>query len=315
MSARALRIGLVGCGRWGGLILRDLVAVGAEVVVAEPKAGARAQALKAGAAAAVQDMAQLPRDLDGHVVATPTTLHAAVAEPLLAAGGRVFVEKPLTGDPASARRLAALGADRLFVMEKWRYHPGIQALADAARTGELGRIHAVRSYRLGWGRSQADVDAWWTLLPHDLSIVRHILGALPAACSAAAAAGRSAETDFFAVLADPGEGPTATAEIATSHPLNVRSVVVIGDLGSAQLGAADDDRIWLRRAGDGAQPVLDRSFAAHPPLAAELQAFLGFLRGGPPPMSSAAEGLAVVERIAELRALAGLPGPEGGLPQ
>jgi hypothetical protein len=43
------------------------------------------------------------------------------------------------------------------------------------------------------------------------------------------------------------------------------------------------------------------------PLLAELEAFVAHLEGGPAPKSSAAEGALIVRRIAELRALAGLP--------
>ena len=42
------------------------------------------------------------------------------------------------------------------------------------------------------------------------------------------------------------------------------------------------------------------------PLKRELGAFLACLEGGLPPRSSAAEGLLVVERIAEVRRLLGL---------
>jgi hypothetical protein len=40
------------------------------------------------------------------------------------------------------------------------------------------------------------------------------------------------------------------------------------------------------------------------PLLAELRAFVGFVNGGPPPRSSAAEGAAVVKAIVRLRELA-----------
>jgi hypothetical protein len=43
------------------------------------------------------------------------------------------------------------------------------------------------------------------------------------------------------------------------------------------------------------------------PLLRELRGFMEHLAGGPPPRSSAAEAAEVVRRIAELRALAGLP--------
>jgi hypothetical protein len=42
------------------------------------------------------------------------------------------------------------------------------------------------------------------------------------------------------------------------------------------------------------------------PLELELRAFLEHLIGGPPPRSSADEGILGVQRIAELRQLAGL---------
>jgi hypothetical protein len=42
------------------------------------------------------------------------------------------------------------------------------------------------------------------------------------------------------------------------------------------------------------------------PLEAELDAFLVYLRGGPPPRSSAAEGALTVQRVQQLRELAGI---------
>ena len=44
----SLRIGLVGCGRWGRLILRDLLALGAEVQVTCRSEATMAAALSAG---------------------------------------------------------------------------------------------------------------------------------------------------------------------------------------------------------------------------------------------------------------------------
>jgi hypothetical protein len=54
----------------------------------------------------------------------------------------------------------------------------------------------------------------------------------------------------------------------------------------------------------GAEPER-RPVSGEMPLLRELRAFVDHVRGGPPPRSSAAEGLLVVERIAELRHMAG----------
>jgi predicted dehydrogenase len=133
----SLHIGLIGCGDWGRHILRDLVSLGAHVhVVARTDATCR-RALEQGAATGQTDEATLPASLDGYVVATPSATHASIVERLLPSGKPIFVEKPMTCDVASSRRIAEAGRGRVFVMDKWRYHPGIEALASVARSGEI----------------------------------------------------------------------------------------------------------------------------------------------------------------------------------
>ena len=83
--------------------------------------------------------------------------------------------------------------------------------------------------------------------------------------------------------------------------------------GTAGLGDSYDDHIWIVRnpkPGRGAHEaqVERRLTTGEMPLLAELRAFLGFLQGGPPPRSSAAEGAAAVEIIAQTRHLARLEG-------
>ena len=61
-------------GRWGRLILRDLVSLGVDVTVAAPSAETRSRALEEGAIAACSSHNALP-GMDGYVVAAPTVLH------------------------------------------------------------------------------------------------------------------------------------------------------------------------------------------------------------------------------------------------
>lgn len=116
------------------------------VVARSQESSARAD--EGGAVAIVADIASLPA-LDGAVVATPATTHAAVVEELLALGVPVFCEKPLTNDPIAAERLAALAPDRLFVMDKWRYHPGVLELAAIVRERRLGPVSGYARCRSG----------------------------------------------------------------------------------------------------------------------------------------------------------------------
>jgi len=84
-----VRVSLTGCGRWGRHILRDLLALGAEVV-ADPDREACLHAAAAGASEAVSDLGELGPS-DGIVVATPASTHAAVIQQALTGpGGRHF---------------------------------------------------------------------------------------------------------------------------------------------------------------------------------------------------------------------------------
>ena len=303
-----LRVGLIGCGKWGKYILRDLVALGVEVVVVAPSEATRARAIAGGAIEAAAELDKLTARVQGFVVATPTPVHGEIVERLLPTGVPIFVEKPLANDAAVARRIAEKGGDQVFVMDKWRYHPGVCALGELARSGALGQVLAIRSVRLGWGNPH-DVDAVWILAPHDLSIALHILGDLPPVRWARAPARVPPGSAVIAELSRPNEGATITIEISAIELVRRRSVVVVGDRASAQLADAYDDHIILIDGPplDAAEARQKISFDPVMPLFLELKAFVDHLRGGPPPKSSVAEGALVVERISEIRRLCEFP--------
>lgn len=300
-------IGLVGFGRWGRLIFRDLLALGVDVRVVVPSVGSRQAALAAGAISA-HGLDEMPCQVDGYIVAAPSSLHAEILLRLAKQAKPIFVEKPLATDLEASRRLVELMGDRLFVMDKWRYHPGIQKLAEFAKSGALGRILSIRTFRLGWDNPHNDVDAIWILAPHDLSIVLHILGDIPPAEAAFCLGSNGIGNDLFAVLRSGKDGVSVAIEISANHPVSRRAVTVIGSEGSAQLGDSYDDHVVYARGAPGravGKPELV-PVGKEMPLLAELRQFVAYLDGAPPPMSSAQEGLLIVERITALRQLAGL---------
>jgi predicted dehydrogenase len=301
------RIGLVGCGAWGRHILRDLLALGCEVTVVARSERTKATAESGNAACVVSTVAELAT-VAGIVVATPTSTHAGVIEELLPLGVPIFVEKPLTDDPDAAERLAAIAPDRLFVMDKWRYHPGVELLGEIARNGELGEVVGLRTTRVGWGNPHEDVDAIWILAPHDLSIALEILGGLPAARAALADSTNGVATGLIGVL---GEAPWFALEVSSRAIERRRELRLVCSEGVAVLPDGYSEVVRIARAADPRDttpPDLDaRPISAELPLLRELHAFVEHVNGGPPPRSSAADGAAVVRALAELRALAGLP--------
>ena len=294
-------VALAGCGRWGANILRDLVALGCDVSVVARSDQSRARARAGGAQVVVSEVGQLPA-VDGAVVATTTSEHAAVVEQMLALGSPVFVEKPLTADVASAERLATLGAGRVFVMDKWRYHPGIELLARIARSQELGPVVGLRTTRVGWGHSFPDVDTVWIHAPHDLAIALEILGFVP---SVRSSVGEFVGPELSGIVALLGEEPWHALEVSASSHERRRHIRLLCRDGTAWFGDGYADHVGVARADRvGAEPER-RPISTELPLLRELRAFVGHLDGGPPPRSSVEEGAEIVRRIAELRALAG----------
>jgi predicted dehydrogenase len=295
------RVGLAGCGRWGRHILRDLRELGCEVPVVARSGASRERAREGGAAELVESVAEL-RGVDGVVVATPTSTHAEVIEEALELGVPVFAEKPLTADLDSARRLAAAAPERLFAMDKWRYHPGVRELARIAASGELGEVVGIHSRRVTLGNRHPDVDTVWTHAPHDLAIALEILGQVPQPRLAVPELVGGELAGMVAIL---GEAPWMALEVSTLAPAHRRELRLVCAGGVAQLDGGYAESVTVARAGAIEPDALERRpIEGELPLLAELRAFVEHLDGGPPPRSSAAEAVAVVEAVEATVALA-----------
>jgi len=171
-------VGLLGCGGWGKLILRDLKCLGAKVAVLARGSASHANAVAGGADSIVDCFKELP-DVDAYVVAVPTNLHAEFIYKVIPKHKPVFCEKPLTHNFEAAKSIVAEAGDRIFVMDKWRYHGGVLALKAIANSEELGPVLGIKTTRVQWGSPHEDVEMDWILLPHDLTIALEILGFVP----------------------------------------------------------------------------------------------------------------------------------------
>jgi predicted dehydrogenase len=296
-------VALLGCGRWGRHILRDLLSLGCEVPVVARSEASIGRAREGKASAIVPDLGSLG-EVDGVVVSTPTSTHAEVVGEALELGVPVFVEKPLTNDVASARALAAAAPDRLFVMDKWRYHPGVLELARIAQSGELGAPVGIHTRRVTLGHRYTDVNTVWIHAPHDLAIALEILGEVPEPRSAVP---ELVDGELAGLTAILGESPWLVVEVTTLAPGHRRELRLVCEEGVAQLDGADAGAVVIGRAGGiDADSVERRPIGDEMPLLAELRAFVEHLQGGPPPKSSAADAVAIVEAVAGLIALTGV---------
>ncbi|MGH6951048.1 MAG: Gfo/Idh/MocA family protein, partial [Vitreimonas sp.] len=245
----AMEIGLVGVGPWGKHILRDLCTLGARVhtVARSPESIGRART--GGAASVVDDPDLLPRSCAGYVVANRTISHLDAVEALLPRGRPIFVEKPLAPDLERIEQLPPEAHQLVFIMHKWRYHPGVIELARIARSRTYGAPLGLRTYRAGWGNPHDDVRALWILAPHDFSIALAVLGEVPRVVSAAADA-IGAGDGAIAQLRTRA-GLPVTMELSAAHPTSLRRILLRCRDAVCQLDSADYGAVTVKHIDSG----------------------------------------------------------------
>lgn len=112
---------------------------------------------------------------DAVTIATPTETHLEIAEPLLAGGLHVLVEKPMTRTTAEAERLLAAAAKSgatFAVGHTERFNPAVAAARTVVRDPRFIEVH-----RLGtFPERSLDIDVVFDLMIHDLDLVLQFVG-------------------------------------------------------------------------------------------------------------------------------------------
>lgn len=231
-------IGVVGAGYWGPRLVRNFCELSGSVVraVSERRPDRRRQIEQfAPAIRTTSDYADLLDDpsIDAIVVATPIRTHYSLARQALLHGKHVFVEKPLTGSSIEAQELIEIAEDRhlcLMVGHTFEYNPAVEELRKLVLRGEVGKIHYVDAARLSLGLLQEDVNVLWDLAPHDISILRYVLGMEPVTVRAHGKAYIRPQIEDVAYmeLLFPND-IMAHVHMSWLEPCKVRRVTIVGD--------------------------------------------------------------------------------------
>jgi predicted dehydrogenase len=258
-------------------------------------------------------------ELDAVVLATPVPTHASLAARVLAARKHCFVEKPLAQSAAEGQEAvdAARASGRvLMVGHLLEYHPGLERLAELARTGELGDVLYIYGNRLNLGKLRADENALWSLGAHDVSVVLRLAGEEPIDCRAF---GESYMRDgiedvVFCYLRFPS-GLAAHLHLSWLDPHKERRFTIVG---TKRMATFDDMALeqkltvydkgfdqsfegygeYIARSGDVWSPQISNE----EPLRIECRHFLERVRDGAPPRSDGESGLRVVRVLEALQA-------------
>jgi predicted dehydrogenase len=182
-----------------------------------------------------------------------------MVEAALRAGKHVLVEKPLALSVADADRLVSVADETGLVLmagHTFLYNPSIRYVKRLLDGGELGSLLYMYSQRLNLGQIRTDVDAWWNLAPHDVSIFLYLRdGVMPVAVAAQGKdyVQQGVADVVFATLRW-ADGVLAHTHVSWLDPGKVRRVTVVGDAKMAVCDDVSDDKV----------AVLDRGISRVP---------------------------------------------------
>jgi predicted dehydrogenase len=234
---KKVRLGIVGAGHWGPNLIRNFNEnVESEVAWICDLDRARLDVIKGRypGILTTTDWLQVvdSKDTDAVVVCTPTSTHHAIVKHALESGKHVFVEKPLTTSVSESEELVALASKRglkLMVGHVFLFNPAVQFLKSALQNNLLGDLHYLYSVRTNLGPIRGDVNAWWDLGTHDVSILLFLLEHLPESVSARGASfiNHPIEDVVFANFRF-GSGVFANVQVSWLDPKKVRQTVLVG---------------------------------------------------------------------------------------
>ena len=324
---KPMGVAVIGAGYWGPNLIRNVQqASGFELRwvcdLDRDRARRAAGPHCANVTDSLDDVLADP-EVEAVAIATPAATHAEVALACLESDRHVLTEKPLALSVAEGEKLVALAAQRgrvLMCDHTYCYTPAVRRIREWIHGGELGGIQYFDSVRINLGLVQSDVDVFWDLAPHDLSILDFVLpeGCSPEAVSAHGADPLGAGQACIGYLTMPlTDGGIAHINVNWLSPTKVRRTIIGGsrrivvwdDLDPAQRLSMYDKGVDLRapmegealrralisyRVGDMVAPALPEVEA----LQLVVQEFLAAVREARPPLTDGRAGLRVL-RILE----------------
>lgn len=303
-----MRVAILGAGGWGRQHVRTFCSLLGEsaVVVCDPSE-ARLEEMLAIHPGIETSLVPTYKKIDAVVVAAPVALHFRLTQEALEAGKHVLVEKPIALSVVEAEHLVRQADARgriLMVDHLLEYHPAVECLKELIDQGELGKLLHLHSERLNLGVIRTEENAMWSLAPHDISVILHLLGEEPCSIDASGAPFLQAGIhDVAHVTMRFPSSAIAYVHVSWIDPVKTRSLTIVGVEGMAKFDDTAKDKLVYyphsaRRTRDGftlrQREVRLVDVPDDEPLRRVAEEFLRCIEHGYSPRADGVDGLRVV---------------------
>jgi predicted dehydrogenase len=304
-----IRTAVVGCGHFGRHHAAKYAASAAAELVAVVDRDLEAAGVLAAlhGCEAATDPAALTGRIDAASVVVPTREHHRVAAALLEAGIHVLVEKPIAATAGEARRLIALAAGRGLVLQVGhleRFNAALIALEDV-----LDRPLFIESHRLAPFKPRGtDVDVILDLMIHDIDLIQELVGTPLARADAVGVPVLSAHDDIANARLQFEGGCVANVTASRVSQKSERKMRLFQRDAYVSIDFQAGEATVVRKGEGEMFPAVPdvrlerRRFADADPLALEIEAFLGAVRGERAVAVSGEDGLRALEAALQITA-------------
>lgn len=179
---QSIKIAQIGCGYWGPNILRSLRMLNScelktlvEINIARKKF-VRAEYPGIYVTDKITEVLE-DDEIKAVIIATPAATHYQLSKLCLDANKHVLVEKPMATNLFDALELKRISYEKkliLMVGHVFLYNPAVVLLKKIIQD-QSDDLYYFYSQRLNFGKIRDDVNVWWNLAPHDLSILLYLM--------------------------------------------------------------------------------------------------------------------------------------------
>jgi len=307
MSTPPLRCAVIGVGhlgKWHAAKYAQLPDTELVAVVDSNAATAQEIASQHGCDA-VLDHRNLLGKVDAVSIATPTTLHYAIARDFLDVGCHVLLEKPITTTIEEAEALNQLAEERGVVLQVGhleRFNAALQRLMENPLNPRFIECHRLAPFK----PRATDVSVVLDLMIHDIDIILDLVDSPLTEVRAAGASILTSDIDIANARLEFADGCVANVTSSRVSTKSERRMRIFQPHGYASVDfhnrilavhhLGDDDP------GTGV-PEIDSeewAFDASDALLAEIQSFVGAVRGEHPVVVSGRAGQRALEAATQI---------------
>jgi predicted dehydrogenase len=235
--SKQIKVGVVGCGYWGPILIRNFRSLaGCQLKTMCDVSTERLKHLKAlyPEVEGETDYHRMLTEggLDAVVVATSVKFHYPMAKAALLAGKHTFIEKPMASSAAQCEELIEIAKEKgltLMIGHTFLYSPAVKKIKELVDRGDVGDIRYICARRLNLGLYQKDINVAWDLAPHDISIILHLLKEFPESvnCTGSAHVTPGIE-DVTSMCLSFGRDRSAIIHSSWLDPRKVREMTIVG---------------------------------------------------------------------------------------